>query len=82
MGHGNGEPDNTFANDFFNKRNLPVEGLYKNRAARVSPLGEFGNADRKWRNQFLKDQVLSEADTARHPSHVRNHHPPTPNLFF
>ena len=63
------EPDNTFANDFSNKKSLPVEGLYKNRAARVSPVGEFGNADRKWRSQWLKDQTLSQAD--QHVAHVR-----------
>ena len=56
------EPDNTFANDFSNRKSLPVEGLYKNRAARVSPVGEFSNADRKWRNQWLQNQTLSPAD--------------------
>ena len=50
------------ANTTYNKKQLPIEGLYKNRAARVSPVGEFGNADRNWRAQWLKDQVLSEAD--------------------
>ena len=50
------------AKNFWNKKRIPIEGLYKNRAARVSPVGEFGNADRNWRAQWLKDQVLSEAD--------------------
>ena len=52
------------ANLTYNKKTLPIEGLYKNRAARVSPIGEFGNVDRKWRAKFLKDQALTEADMA------------------
>jgi hypothetical protein len=56
-------------NNIWTKKRLPIEGLYKNRAARVAPDGEFTNIDRKWRAQFLKDQVLSEAD--RHMYQVR-----------
>jgi hypothetical protein len=58
-------PGNDFAaNQTFHKKQLPIEGLYKNRAARVSPIGEFANIDRKWRAQFLKDRSLTEADMA------------------
>jgi len=58
----------TEANETWNKKRIPIEGLYKNRAARVSPVGEFSNVDRQWRAKWLKDQVLSEAD--RHYAQV------------
>ena len=56
------EPGEGNASDTFNKKMMPLEGPYKNRAARVAVDGEFSNADRAWRKKFLKDQHLSEAD--------------------
>jgi hypothetical protein len=44
------------------KRHLNIEGYYRTFQPRVAPDGEFGNADRKWRAQWLKDQKLVGAD--------------------
>ena len=44
------------------KRHLNIEGYYRTFHPRVSPDGEFGNEDRKWRAQWLKDQKLKGAD--------------------
>ena len=50
------------------KKQLNIEGYYRTFQPRVSPDGEFGNEDRKWRQQWLKDQQLKGADV---------HSPPT-----
>lgn len=61
------EPGEGFdAGESWSKKRIPIEGLYKSRAARVSPVGEFGNVDRQYRSQWLKDQVLSHADRQFH----------------
>ena len=44
------------------KRHLNIEGYYRTFQPRMSPDGEFGNEDRKWRAQWLKDQKLVGAD--------------------
>ena len=44
------------------KKHLNIEGYYRTYQVRVSPDAEFGNEDRKWRAQWLKDQVLKGAD--------------------
>ena len=56
----------------FGKRHLNIEGYYRTYQPRVSPDGEFGNEDRKWRSQWLKDQHLKGADV---------HSPPTGEAF-
>jgi len=52
----------------YGRRTLNIEGYYRTFVPRVSPDGEFGNEDRKWRAQWLKDQQLKGADV---------HSPPT-----
>jgi len=54
------------------KRHLNIEGYYRTYQPRVSPDGEFGNEDRSWRKQWLKDQQLKGADV---------HSPPTGDGF-
>ena len=44
------------------RKHLNIEGYYRTFQPRVSPDGEFGNEDRKWRQQWLKDQHLKGAD--------------------
>ena len=49
------------------KKHLNIEGYYRTFQPRVSPDGEFGNEDRKWRQQWLKDQHLKGADLHSSP---------------
>ena len=46
--------------------NLERDSMPARAGARVSPVGEFGNVDRQYRSQWLKDQVLSHADRQFH----------------
>ena len=52
----------------YGKKRINIEGYYKTFVPRVSPDGEFGNEDRKWRHQWLKDQVLKGADKYSPPT--------------
>jgi len=54
-------------NPTWGKRSLNIEGYYRTFQPRVSPDGEFGNEDRKWRAQWLKDQKLKGVDVHSPP---------------
>lgn len=44
------------------KKHYIIEGPYRNHQWRVGLTSEFQEADRLWRKQYLKDQVLSPKD--------------------
>ena len=57
---------NVWASNMWGVKPMMLTGPFTKFQSRVSPDGEFMRADRQWRAQWLKDQVLSSKDAATH----------------